>query len=184
MADHDETLGKLIEGEAHRDAIHVAIAPVASDELLYPGQHVGLIDGSTDKVSSKAGRMIGVVDPFYQGPIYPGRRFWLALYPRTITSLRHEWTHPAFEAVANTRGESEAWMRSFSERTGLSYAMVMEYANDFLDTGDRFIQSGSEAARNAVYDVGSEVFWKHFEAITGRKADDVQRESSPYCCSC
>jgi hypothetical protein len=43
---------------------------------------------------------IGVVDPFLVKPVEPGQRFWLFLYPGSITGLRHVWSHPAFAAVA------------------------------------------------------------------------------------
>ncbi len=47
----DIKLGNLALEGAQRDAIHIAIAPVTSDEYLHPGQHVDLVAGSTDKVT-------------------------------------------------------------------------------------------------------------------------------------
>ena len=89
-------LGQIIEGEQHRDAIHIAVAPVEAAEQFVPGQRVGLLaDG---RASGKPFvDKIGIVDPFLRTDVEAGQRFWLWLTPYTITSLRHEWTHPAFE---------------------------------------------------------------------------------------
>jgi hypothetical protein len=94
-------LGQLVEdGDRRRDAIHIAVAPVTATERLAPGQHVGLIEEGNLELVGPCGRPIGVVDPFLAGPVEPGQRFWLFLYPGTITGLRHVWTHPAFTAAA------------------------------------------------------------------------------------
>jgi hypothetical protein len=92
-------IGSLVpDGENRRDAVHVAIAPVIASEDLVPGQHVGLDGGRPTHAWARANTKIGIVDPFLAEPVKRGQRFWLFLYPGTITSLRHVWTHPAFTA--------------------------------------------------------------------------------------
>ena len=94
-------LGQLIEnGDRRRDAIHIAVAPVTAAEQLAPGQHVGLIEPGNLELVGPCGCNIGVVDPFLTQQVEPGQRFWLFLYPGTITGLRHVWSHPAFTAAA------------------------------------------------------------------------------------
>src|SRR5690348_4912807 len=86
------TLGTIIE-DGGRDAIHLAVEPIEAGEQLYPGQHIGIVDG---KASTKAKKKLGIVDPFIDGFVPKGQKFWLIVYPRQITSLRHVWEHPDF----------------------------------------------------------------------------------------
>lgn len=91
-------LGSLIvDGERRRDAVHIAVAPVTASERLSPGQHVGFVSEGDVETVGVAETPIGIVDPFLREPVQPGERFWLFLYPNTITGLRHVWTHPAFQ---------------------------------------------------------------------------------------
>ena len=93
----DIKLGTLLEGTEQRDAIHVAIAPVTAWQTLYPGQHIGFVDGGKVLVAPGIPVLIGIIDPFLETRVMKGERCWLFLYQNTVTSLRHEWTHPAFE---------------------------------------------------------------------------------------
>ncbi len=88
-------VGQLITDDAYRDAIHIAIIPMTAREELNPGQHVGMIN---NEAYGHHPEPLGVVDPFLDRAVNPGQRFWLFLYPNTITNLRHVWTHPSFKA--------------------------------------------------------------------------------------
>lgn len=94
-------LGHLIEdGERRRDAIHIAVAPVTASCRLSPGEHVGLVERESAELVGPCENNIGIVDPYLTADVEPGQRFWLLLYPNSVTGLRHVWTHPAFTAVA------------------------------------------------------------------------------------
>jgi hypothetical protein len=100
-----DTLGTCpIPENSGRDAIHLAVEPViCGPDWLEPGQHVAIANG----VALAADRYMatGIVDPFVNRTIRPGEKFWFVVLPRTITSLRHVWSHPAFpeaQAVADT----------------------------------------------------------------------------------
>jgi len=99
--DHGPKLGELIrDGDRRRDAIHIAVAPVMAAGILVPGQHVGFVEeGNVERVGPCENN-IGVVDPFLKEDVQPCQRFWLFLYPGTITGLRHIWTHPSYAAAA------------------------------------------------------------------------------------
>ena len=73
-------LGEVITDDPGRDAVHVAVIPMLAARVMHPGEHL----------------KNGIVDPYLKAPVQPGEKYWLLLYPNTVTSLRHVWTHPAF----------------------------------------------------------------------------------------
>lgn len=95
-----ETLGMIHFKPEARDAIHLAVEPIEAGEDLLPGSHVNIdVDGKAYLRCPQTG--VGIVDPFL--PHYGvkrGQRFWLVVYPRMITSLRHVWEHPDFPKVS------------------------------------------------------------------------------------
>lgn len=92
-----DTLGYLHKEEENRDAIHLAVEQVEAGENLKPGDHIGFgEDGKVYKNRRRAGKALGIVDPFLTEVVLPGELFWLVVYPRQVTSLRHVWVHPDF----------------------------------------------------------------------------------------
>lgn len=92
-------LGRLCDTTARRDAIHIAVAPVEAAMTLQPGERIRLTADGKGISPASWEPAIGIVDPFLTEPVEPGKRFYLCLYPGTITSLRHVWTHPAFRVA-------------------------------------------------------------------------------------
>lgn len=168
-------LGQLATGNEGRDAIHVAVIPVQAGESLTPGQHVRIVDGKAMQLGP--GDPLGVVDPFLRRDVIAGDWFWLCLYPQTITSLRHEWTHPAFPAAAAPVGDknaSTAWLMAFCNRKALFYDTLLDdLAEGSVCAGDDF---GS-------WDVPDE-FWYHVEVVTGRHWTENEREGVSFRCAC
>lgn len=180
---NDVKLGQLIDVDQKRDAIHIAIAPVVAAERLYPGQEIGFVTSSTERVGA-SGTHIGIVDPFLKAPVYPEQRFYMMLFPQTITSLRHEWTHPAFSAVEAENAKpdksaSEKWLREHAERLGLDLDDLIHYAECYLKTGLTKVEQGSTQWRD---NFSPTEFWPHYEAYTGFTVQD--KEAGIFCCTC
>lgn len=185
---HDAKLGQIIDNpDAARDAIHIALAPVVAAVRLLPGWHVGLREDG--QATTEVGTItIGIVDPFLAEAVNPGERFWLLLYQNTITSLRHAWTHPNFpgEGIGTEAPISPAaaiasrqWIEEYADAVGLSYSSVMDAADEWLEFGE--YRRLSNDIPNSVY-TDRRDFWRHWETVTGRKADD--HDDTFFTCSC
>jgi hypothetical protein len=190
MKDATATMGAVLPDDVSgRDAVHVAVVSCVADEKLAAGQDVGFLTGvapNGERIagSKHANELIGIVDPFLKSPVWPNQRFWLFLYPRTITSLRHQWTHPAFpEDATNTayappsqKLESEQWLRDFVNRSDCpDYETTLALAvNNHED--DYLLVSGSDAHG----EIPGE-FWRHVEIVTGRK---IEKRPTYFSCSC
>lgn len=177
------TLGTIIQ-DGGRDAIHLAVEPVIAGETLYPGQHIGLLNG---KATGKGTKLVGIVDPFISGKVFEGDKFWLIVYPRQITSLRHVWEHPDFEKELplplKTIDASIKWMTEWAK---------IHMSSDYYGYGDNL--TDEKAYANAIdaghnkhlgpYEGADEYidneWWNHWENITGCKGS----RDSYFSCSC
>ena len=181
------TLGQLIAlvHDRQRDAIHVAVAPAKAAELLLPGDHVGFLNDGTGTVG-RTDSTVGVVDPFLKEPVPPGAWFWLCLYPNSVTSLRHEWTHPAFTGGAVPKtvvdvNPSMQWLKDYAEAVGVSYQVLMDAAHEALAYGNHFCLPYDTP--NVVYEK-KDAFWGHYEAVTGTHVHQDKKEHPVFSCAC
>lgn len=179
-----ETLGTIISETEKRDAIHLAVEPIIAGEDLEPGTHVGIKDG---KAYAKRNRYspvensVGIVDPFLKRHVKEGDRFWLVVYPRQITSLRHVWSHPEFPETAETqklttsmKAESEAWLRNFAREQGPSYEEFLANARDYSE----YMCFGTD-----IYGDIPEEFWHHCQIILGKEIPKDKR-AEYFRCAC
>lgn len=192
-----ETLGTIIGPNEKRDAIHLAVEPVIATEYLEPGQDVGLRGpGYAGDVTP----YVGIVDPFLKAPVQKGERFWLVVYPRQIKSLRHVWSHPAFEdeperlTIIEQKKEfikeldgtnvSRRWIETFAEEVGLTY-------NDLMAGADEWVRSQKAGTWGEYLNKGPllegahvpDDFWRHYEKVTGETVEQEHRGSF-FTCSC
>jgi len=178
-----ETLGTIFEQGA-RDAIHLAVEPMTSDEVLFPGQDIGLVNG---KASSSVDKKIGIVDPFLKTKVMPGQNFWMVIYPRKITSLRHVWSHPDFEpqpepeAIKSEKTDIEKswdWISDFAAKLKLHPDRLMHAADGWNDEHD-YTYDNSEIYKDHWNEFDE--FWKHYEIVRGVNVAD---KDVFFTCSC
>jgi hypothetical protein len=178
-----ETLGTIIDDTQKRDAIHIAVLPIVAAERLLPAQHIGLVEGG----AGDSEKPLGIVDPFLTAPVRKGQRFWMLLYPRMVTSLRHVWSHPAFEDADGVIGGASALpvaaaehpvIAALANEAGLSYEEMLRSANDYADSGEYRCDGGRW---EGVY--AGDDFWDAFEKVTGRVVAEDNR-GGIFTCSC
>ena len=179
------TMGAVLPADAGgRDAVHVAVFSATSPNDLSPGEDVVILaHGEIDAVvtSGKKGA-VGMVDPFIREGVKAGQRFWVYLYPRTITALSHRWSHPAFEAAESSyvppsqKLVSEKWLRDYCLHSDIpSYKVFMRAVAD-CDSKEYLHISGQDASGDIPVEV-----WEHVEAVLGRK---ITARPKYFSCSC
>ena len=189
-----ETLGLIHVGEEKRDAIHLAVEPVKAGEDLNPADHISVADGIA--TLADVGKGHGIVDPFLTDIVKEGERFWLVLYPRTIQSLRHVWTHPGLpdEVAAPAKVVTKFTTKSKEEKKmalekaielisghakalGMSYDRFLAHATDWVESGQWYV-GGAHAEG---YSIDPRTFWPAWSLITGRKVPEDKRENFVTC---
>ncbi len=179
----DVQLGMLAPVGADRDATHVATIPMVAAHQIMPGAHVGIVRAGMAGADSD--KLIGIVDPFLTKPVNRGERFYLCLYPRTVTGLRHVYKHPELDAMVAVDTEqkavSEQWLRDFCNNadcpryesviaTAIEHQKGAGWDDDYLHFRDM----------DAHGEIPPE-FWDHAEIVTGQK---LEKRAAHFSCAC
>jgi hypothetical protein len=184
--DTQHTIGAIHQVRFERDAIHIAVMPVMAWETLKPGQHVGFCEGGyhVTATPSEPYKLIGIVDPFLPKDVEKGERFWMVLYPNTITGLKHVWSHPAISQDGRGVGSySEKWLRDFATDVDADYHEMMRVAASHCeDSKNRWGDYLSEGGKWEGQSTPDE-FWTHFQNVTGKKPKDDDKPGI-FSCSC
>lgn len=196
MNDTQQRIGKLIEGEAERDAIHIAVYPAIAGERLWMGNRVKLRHGTSNVAirDEYSDEIVGIVDPFLEGySVEEGERFWIFLFPNTVTGMVHHWSHPAFDnPPARPENEHELWLRDFAERWNFDWDELIETAirpntkeEDDRGWAGRWVTSRGHDLHSAG-ELGAdyELFWYHLEGFTGANFSPNHREGLSWSCTC
>ena len=200
MKDAVATMGDILPDDAGgRDAVHVAVISAIAGEELNPGQHIGLENTfKSENVASTESKHLGIVDPFIKATVKPGQRFWLYIYPRMITGLNHQWSHPdlpldnadptALYHTPAQKLESEKWLRDFcDDRDAVDYETLIKIAEagekGYINREyggyigvDCFVVYGNDAHGEI-----PDRFWNHLEVVTGRR---FKERPEYFSCSC
>jgi hypothetical protein len=150
-----------------------------ASEQFRPGQRVGVHSRYKNLAvaESEYDPAIGIVDPYLTGPVPEGATFWLCLFPGTITSLRHDWTHPAFQA----RQGHKSWLMDFADKAGMEYQELMDGAENFLNNNEMLCEGDKWDYFRHGYD--PLVFWEHYSAATGQDVP-LEKRDNFFTCNC
>lgn len=176
-------LGETPEGNARRDSVHMPVVPVVAAFDLDPGQHIGFIDASMQAVGMKQDS-IGVVDPFLPRSVRKGERFWMLLYPGSITSLRHHWTHPAFpeEDVTTKQANAKEYLAGVAEDVDIELRGLLDIMDLAADRG--WHNCGSdERLQDHLNNLGDEL-WTMYEDYRGTKVIEPNGDTPHFSCAC
>lgn len=187
------TMGEILPDDAGgRDAVHVAVVSAMASEKLFPGQDVGIGEQQgRDYEAIASAALIGIVDPYLKMPVLKGERFWLYLYPRSITGLNHHWTHPAFPddaradasyAPPSAKLDAEKWLRDWAGSADCpGYEWFIAEAANLADGGGDGDEYLLVRGRDAHGDIPDEA-WSKAEIVLGRSIK-VPRPAY-FSCSC
>jgi hypothetical protein len=184
------TIGTLLDGTEQRDAIHIAVMPVISaDRWIGPGDKLRLVFGTTNQVikvrEGDDEKGIGVADPFLNEEINKGDKFWMFMYPNSITGLRHQWVHPEVDTEMAPLSDPERWIRGFADKWNFDYNELIEQATaEPREWGNYAVAMGQNLHSAGELGEDHDLFWKNLTLLTKQAYSREHIEKFGWSCSC
>ena len=177
-------LGFKAAPTSRRDAIHVAVVPARAGEALMPGEHVFLEQEDSVLTCFSKGvpkkPRVGIVDPFLDQDIEAGEYVWVCLYPGSVRSIRHDWSHPAIDGDESVKlEESVDFMNEAAALLDMKPEELIDAATDWVRHDETFV-----APTTCYNEIDWREFWLHYERVTGFHCPREKEHDFPYGCSC
>jgi hypothetical protein len=157
------TLGTIIDiNKEKRDAIHLGVEPIVAGMILQRGAHIGIGPNGKayDANYMPELKAVGIVDPFLRDKVKKGEAFWLIVYPRQITSLRHVWEHPDFKDSKETTYVVVSPEQAFKAKLMIGDPECVKANQDMEDEASRLNTSVEELLAHAnQWEQGSSEYW-------------------------
>lgn len=181
-----EHIGTIHSVELPRDAVHIAVVQITAGETLVAGDYIS-------KDGLKRPPTIGIVDPFLDRQVKIGEKFYLFLFPGSVTDLTHHYTHPildADDAKVKARNVIMEWVETMvwgdDKEDEAQRASLYETALKQYRAREPFNFGGLWRNESLDEEVDEEVYMKSIyealEILTGQKATKEQRETYYSCC--
>lgn len=196
-----ETMGKILPDDfpvGTRDAVHVAVIAATAGQTLWAGEDVCYENGIGNTVANtEGGKNIGIVDPYLERKVSPGQKFWLFLYPRTITTLKHHWEHPDFKEetapvgkkvhteadVTAAREKAEEYLHQWAGNHGVEYTSMLSTFKDSIDGNGELDDCINLGTGSTAYVDNPYEFWSNVELVLNVNIVD-KKKVSYFVCGC
>lgn len=171
-----ETLGMIHQYGEKRDAIHLGVEPVEAGEDIRKNSHIGIGSDGKAYVANDAIKALGIVDPFLSRGPKKGESFWLVVYPRQITSLRHVWEHPDFPNSGETGTKEDDYVMTPEDEhntlvllgnpKAVAYEWIKNYAESLSDDPNDPYSDGIITAEELIETASDNVLHGYDEYIS------------------
>lgn len=196
--DATASLGTIHAVQQHRDAVHLACEPMTAGEILTPGMHIGIRNGLAVEAEGNI-KALGIVDPFLPHAVTHGEKFYLILFPRMITSLRHVWEHPDFQPVVEEPPTEEQLHQTLlllhdpkamakqviidaAASIGVEFDELMDHAHAKAVDGHHYWVHEDDGGKFEGESIPAD-FWAAYETYTGKTVKEDNKHNF-LSCSC
>ena len=170
-------LGTVPDEGMGRDAIHIAVLPTRTKGQMYPGQfvRVGKLNGEyTVGMAHPEEGSHGIIDPYLERIIPAGDLVWVLLLPGTVQDMRHHWSHPEIDALAEnvtegklSEGAARRYLQGVAASIHVGIEEVLEAGDTVESKGEDYLMPGEGIDTHHLDDQKGE-YWAAWSAIRKR----------------